>query len=515
MADKQSDAGKGGAAPKTARKAKAKTARKSATKPNGSSAGGRDSVAELEAIIALTSGDLDRFVERAKVDVSFVHDPDAIAAVNKLEGRDRVDLIGRLKEETEVRIGAFEDALRKAKGAGDGSGDDGMPGRSFAFAEIEPWPDPVNGAELLTDIANAIGKYVVMDPHQRAAAALGAMFSHTHDLRDTAPIFFIVSPTKRCGKTRLERVIKRLARKPVMVSNAGPAPLARIIEKHHPTLLIDEFDAMAAGNQEMGETLRGQLNSSFDRDGANIIKCVPFPGGGWDEREFSTWSATWIAGIRKIPDTVEDRSVVVRLRRKLASEKVARFRGKDGGELDVLRRKIARFVADNEQRLRDIEPDIPKPLDAAGDRAPDAWEPLFAIADVAGGSWPKRARDAALALCKGEDEEDAERNVHAVLLADIRDIFARLFPKGHPAHNQEEQCGRPDDGPRLLTKQLLDELHGIEERPWVAWGKARKPLTDTGLASLLRSYEIHSSTVRSEDKSGKEVRGKGYFLSLL
>ena len=267
---------------------------------------------------------------------------------------------------------------------------------------------------------------------------------------------------------------------------------------------------MAAGNQEMGETLRGQLNSSFDRDGANVIKCVPFPGGGWDEREFSTWSATWIAGIRKIPDTIRDRSVVLRLRRKLASEKVARFRGKDGGELDVLRRKIVRLVADNERRLRDIEPDIPKALDAAGDRAPDAWEPLFAIAVVAGGDWPERVRRAALALCRPEDEEDAESNVHTVLLADIRGVFTRLFPKGHLAHNQEGWGGRPDDGPRLLTKQLLDELHGLEERPWIAWGRSKKPITDTGLASLLRPYGVSSKTVR--DPSNPNTTGRGYSL---
>ena len=160
-----------------------------------------------------------------------------------------------------------------------------------------------------------------MDPRQRDAAALGAVFGHTHDLRDTAPIFFIVSPTKRCGKTRLERVIKRLAPKPLMASSASPRFWRGSIEKHRPTVLIDEFDAMAAGDQDMAETLRGQLNSSFDRDGANIGKCVPLPGGGYDEREFSTWAATWIAGIRKIPETVEDRSVVLRLKRKLAERK--------------------------------------------------------------------------------------------------------------------------------------------------------------------------------------------------
>ena len=43
-------------------------------------------------------------------------------------------------------------------------------------------------------------------------------------------------------------------------------------------------------------------------------------------------------------------------------------------------------------------------------------------------------------------------------------------------------------------------------------GSRRKPLTDLGLASLLRPYGIRSSTVRVEDASGKTVRGKGYFL---
>ena len=464
--------------------------------------------AEREIAAKLADGDSAAFLARAKEDPGFPFEPAAISALLRLAKDRRADwqrLRAQLKAEPKIHLSALE-AVMKAESANGDSGDDGLPGRPITFEEIEPWPDPADGAELLTDIAKAIGKYVIMDDCQRDAAALGAVFSHTHDLRDTAPIFFVVSPTKRCGKTRMERVIKRLARKPLMASSANPAFLARAIEKHRPTVLIDEFDAMAAGDQAMAEALRGQLNSSFDRDGAKVGKCAPLPGGGYDEREFSTWAATWIAGIRKIPDTVEDRSVVLRLKRKLSSEKVARFRGKDGGELNLLRRKIARFVADNEHRLRDIEPDMPEALNAAGDPAADAWEPLIAIADVAGGDWPQRARNAALAICQVDDDEDAERNIHTVLLADIRDIFARLPPRDDAAHGTG--TGRPSDGPRLLTRQLLDELIGLEERPWGAWGKAQKPLTDTGLAGLLRPYRIRSATVRGEGSD----RGKGYSL---
>jgi hypothetical protein len=192
----------------------------------------------------------------------------------------------------------------------------------------------------------------------------------------------------------------------------------------------------------------------------------------------------------------------------LRSETVARLRGKDGDDLRTLARKIVRFVAENEHRLRHHNPDMPKSLT---DRECDKWDSLLAIADVAGGEWPVRARDAALALT-GADAADADlQGIKQTLLADIRDIFTRLFPTEHPDH-RAERTGRPDGGPRLLTKQLLAELHKLEERPWSAFGKAKKPLTDIDLGALLRGYEIHSKTVRGEDAYGNPERGRGYYL---
>jgi hypothetical protein len=45
---------------------------------------------------------------------------------------------------------------------------------------------------------------------------------------------------------------------------------------------------MARGDKEMAESLRGQLNSSFNRRSAIVLKLVSSPGNGWEEREFST-----------------------------------------------------------------------------------------------------------------------------------------------------------------------------------------------------------------------------------
>ena len=82
------------------------------------------------------------------------------------------------------------------------------------------------------------------------------------------------------------------------------------------------------------------------------------------------------------------------LKRKLSNETVKPLRTRDGGELVVLRRKFARFVADNEARLREPSPR----LAIDNDRAKDMWEPLLALADAAGGDWPQRAREAGLAV---------------------------------------------------------------------------------------------------------------------
>jgi putative DNA primase/helicase len=56
----------------------------------------------------------------------------------------------------------------------------------------------------------------------------------------------------------------------------------------------------------------------------------------------------------------------------------------------------------------------------------DNWEPLVAVADLAGGDWPSRARKAAVLLCAEDVDADLEASLGLRLLADIRDVFAGL-----------------------------------------------------------------------------------------
>ena len=83
-------------------------------------------------------------------------------------------------------------------------------------------------------------------------------------------------------------------------------------------------------------------------------------------------------------------------------------------ELDQLARMCARWAADNIGRLRRSDPAVPPNL---YNRAADNWRPLLAIADVAGGDWPERARGIAAQTV------DADQAKRVGLLADIRDAF--------------------------------------------------------------------------------------------
>ena len=232
-------------------------------------------------------------------------------------------------------------------------------------------------------------------------------------------------------------------------------------------------------------------------------KNVPLPGGGYVPRLFSTWAPTFIAGIGKQADTAEDRAVIIALKRKLSTEKVKQLRAKDGADLVVLARKIARFVADNEIRLRTY---VPAALEIDNDRAKDVWEPLLVIAETAGGEWPDRARRAVGELLGEAVEEEDEFKIR--LLGDIRELFLDAFPVGHATYKAGAE-GRPSDGPRLSSVDIVRRLLAIEDRPYGALGKAQRPFTQHELGRALREFKIRPGTVRPFNS---KTTAKGYYL---
>ena len=352
--------------------------------------------------------------------------------------------------------------------------DAGGQGEAVLFAQIEPWPGPVGGAALLTDLVATFRRYAILPDHADVALALWAIFTHCIDAVNVAPILALTSPEKRCGKSTVLALLRRLARRPLPSANITAPPLFRAVEAWSPTLLIDEADSFLRNSDE----LRGVLNSGHTRDSAFVIRTV---GEDHEPRRFSTWGAKAIALIGKLPDTLADRSIEVQLKRKLPSESVEKVRRANPDLFLSLARRCARWAADHIDEIRAARPSMP---DGLHDRAEDNWEPLFAIADLA--ACPEQARAAALALSGGDEDT---RGLGTELLGDIRVVFD----------------DRSVD--RISSEDLVLALVALEERRWSEYSHG-KPLTKAKLARLLRPYGVVSRSVRLPD--GRTP--KGYLL---
>ena len=185
------------------------------------------------------------------------------------------------------------------------------------------------------------------------------------------------------------------------------------------------------------------------------------------------------AHIGPIPDTLEQRSITLPMKRKKPGERVAPVRQVGPAavalraELRLLVSHIERWVTDEGPRLAAGFPSIPDGL--SGDRAADNWMPLLAIADALGGAWPEHARQAALAF-SGQAALENE-SIKVELLTDIQMLYAR------------------DDVDRLASSDLCDRLAVMEERPWSEWKKG-KPMTPSQLARQLKPFGVFSRTIR-------------------
>jgi hypothetical protein len=341
-----------------------------------------------------------------------------------------------------------------------------------------------SGAELLGELVRLVRRFVVLSAAQADAWALWVVHTHALDAAEETPYLWITSPEKRSGKTRLLEVSRLVVARPWFTGRVSAAALVRKVDKTRPTLLLDESDAAFNGEKDYAEVLRGLLNTGHRADGTASL--VVGQGAAMDVRDFSTFCPKAIAGIGGLPDTVADRAIPIRLRRRVKTEKVERFREKrEWAETAPLRARLEGWALANMETLRTAAPELP---DELTDRAQDGAEPLLAIADLVGADFPMRARGALLELCTGETVEDESLGVR--LLRDIRALF---------------DAAEVD---RFPSADLVNALGRLEESPWSAFGKGGKPLTVHGLARLLHRYDgVASGTIRLDDGT----TAKGYY----
>lgn len=363
-----------------------------------------------------------------------------------------------------------------ALGGKERDGESNLQGRALILSEPTPWPESVDGSQLLEELVAVLERHVVLAKGAAVAMTLWILHSYALDATFISPILALVSPGKRCGKTTALDLVAALVPKKLPSSNISPASLYRTVEMYEPTLLVDEADTFLANNDD----LRGILNAGHTRTTAIVIRTV---GDSHEPRQFSTWCPKVIAMIGRPPDTLEDRSIVITMRRRARGEKVERLRrDKIDQAVEPLRRQAARWAADHLEDLREADPVLPDELD---DRAQDNWRPLIAVADAVGGNWPKVARRAASDIsCPNEDKD---QSAPVQLLTDIRRLFTE----------------RSVD--QLPSETIVQHLCSLEDRPWCEWNRGR-PLSKAQLAKHLKPFGIRPRTIRVGSETPKGYR---------
>jgi len=316
-------------------------------------------------------------------------------------------------------------------------------------------------------------------PSSHAAIAHVLWIAHCHamDAWEATPRLAALSPEPGSGKTRLLEITENLVPRPVEAVNVTPAYLFRKVadEEGRPTILFDEIDTVFGPKAKNNEEIRGLLNAGH-RQGAVAGRCV-VKGKEIHTEEIPAYCAVALAGLDDLPDTIRTRSILIRMRRRAPGETVEPYRRRlHSHEGFELRDQLAEAIGMAESELRRAMPSMP---DGVVDRDADVWEPLLAIADLAGGDWPVLARVAAVTLVT--DAKAGTPSLGVKLLSDLRTVFG--------------------DCDHMRTDELLQKLCALDESPW---GEMRgKALDARGLARRLSKYDVRPKTNRTDSGTAK------------
>jgi hypothetical protein len=340
---------------------------------------------------------------------------------------------------------------------------------SVTIAPVEPWPEPVCVESVLNALVERIARHVRLPPHGAAVVAVWIVLTYLLEVLPVAPILWVYSPTRGCGKSVLLDLVALLAARALKSENATVSALFRIAEKDRATLILDEIDQWLIGDRH-GE-VSGLLNASFTK-GGRFLRTV---GEDFEPKAFDVFSFRAVAGIgATLHDTTKSRAYRIAMTRAPAGALPPPLQTMYADPWAVpLRQQVARAAHQLRDgiaaRLEDPHAtEYPPHLDG---RARDLWLPLLALGAEIGEPWSSQLTDACVAMSRAAAADVVD--VGELLLLDCRRFFA-------------ERDGKPTE-PADLLAWLLNQ----EASQWPEYRKGH-PLTSRGLATLLARFKINS-----------------------
>lgn len=273
---------------------------------------------------------------------------------------------------------------------------------------------------------------VYMDMPEEAAVAdtLFVALSHVQEQFDTTAYININAPTHESGKTRLTEILENLVNNPQSISFASKAAIIRIAgligpkkdgeKRQIPCLILDEADTSLKSDE-----ITGILNSGFKK-GKTMPLNVPVgvKSPRWETVQVDTFGPKIITGIGKLANKALASRCIENnlLRRRTGKTRLPRFGDRQKAALAPIVVELKEWLATVEFPNYEELPFGFSP-EELGDRQADMWEPLFLIADAAGGDWPVMAREAAKKL---HNKVLKQYDPTESILRDIQTAFGEL-----------------------------------------------------------------------------------------
>jgi hypothetical protein len=330
------------------------------------------------------------------------------------------------------------------------------------------------GAELLDQAANFYREFAVL-PGSTYADMLAAWAMHTYVFKawNFTPHLGILSDLPESGKSRVRRLTTLLSDRPKVLEGNYSAPtFVRWMVKKSKTggiVAMDETDRIFR-TENSAPQFQGPFNSSFAWDGTND-KC-----SGSDEIiEQPIYCPIVFAGLRFLPRACMTRSILVYMEKRKPEQEISKFDPRIHSSWGVgIGQSMGQWAKMNALELSDAMPDLP---DGCEDRKAEKWQPLFAIAQVAGHGWLERIHAAYEEITGGIAAEPVLSPL-AQLLLDIRKVWT---------------------GDRMYSTTLIQRLMVLPGAPYATrWPKDNPLVAKQELATLLRPKGIGPKKMRIE-----------------
>ncbi len=376
-------------------------------------------------------------------------------------------------------------------------------------------PQPTQ-TTIVTDEEGAVRRleaffnnYLVLPSGLALVLSLWAIGTHLFEMFDIFPYLAVTAVAMRCGKSRVLDLIWHVSRMATYSANISPAALFRIIDAFHPTILLDEAEGLMNPKSETAIAMVGLLNAGHSKK-ACVLRAVPASAGNAKVavEQLNLYCPKAFTAIGKLPLTLADRSIAVRMQRRQPNQVIARYLSRKAEEEGLERLAEIKAIAEKhcaaiQKKYEDVQD-----YDQLADREADNWASLLAICAVVA---PNRIRELQLTAARNGSEKEqanADTSMAMLLIADLQTILEKRLTK------EQLELFKDCDAPGFSSKTLLEELWQIRESPW-GDEHGHQHLTAWKLSSLLRPFGVYVHKIWEGEKKmekGKmvQVRFQGY-----